>query len=157
MPPTPILDPAELDFANLVADAAAVEAVNPHRHEFRLLDGVVLFDPVREVYAGFHDIREDAFWVRGHIPGRPIFPGVLMIEAAAQLASYATHQWLPDIGFLGFAGVDDVKFRGMIEPPARLVMVGRRVDLRRRRVVSDMQGFVGSTMVFECVITGMPM
>jgi 3-hydroxyacyl-[acyl-carrier-protein] dehydratase len=156
MPPPPILDPTQLDFSRLLADRAEIARVNPHRHEFALLDAVLFLDQERGVYAGYHDIREDAFWVRGHIPGRPLFPGVLMIEAAAQLASYLYHYLFPNMGFLGFTGVDEVKFRGVVAPPCRLVMVGRGVHMKPRRMVCATQGFVGETMVFEGVITGMP-
>lgn len=155
MPPPLILDPSQLDFSKLVADHAEIQRVNPHRYEFALLDGVVLFDQERGVYAGFHDIRTDAFWVRGHIPGRPLLPGVLMIEVAAQLASYLHHQAFGSEGFLGFVGVDQVRFRGTVEPPCRFVVVGRARKLQARRVIVESQGFVGSTMVFEGEITGM--
>lgn len=156
MPPPSILNPLTLDFSSLIADRAAIECVNPHRHEFALLDGVVFLDIQQGTYAGFHDLREDAFWVRGHIPGRPLFPGVLMIEVAAQLASYLYHRLFPDMGFLGFTGVDDVKFRGTVAPPCRLVIVGRGLQMKPRRMVCASQGFVGSMMIFEGVITGMP-
>jgi 3-hydroxyacyl-[acyl-carrier-protein] dehydratase len=156
MPPPASLDPAKLDFSQLLADRAAIERVNPHRFEFALLDGVVHLDIAQGIYAGYHDVREDAFWVRGHVPGRPLLPGVLMIEAAAQLASYLYHRLFPDLGFLGFAGVDDVKFRGVVAPPCRLVILGRGLQMKPRRMICASQGFVGATMVFEGTITGMP-
>jgi 3-hydroxyacyl-[acyl-carrier-protein] dehydratase len=156
MPPPAILDPAKLDFSTLLADRAAIERVNPHRYEFALLDGVVYIDQAQGVYAGYHDVRADAFWVRGHVPGRPLLPGVLMIEAAAQLASFLYHQVFPEMGFLGFAGVDDVKFRGVVAPPCRLILVGRGLQIKPRRLICASQAFVGSTMVFEGTITGMP-
>ncbi len=156
MPPPVILDPAQLDLSQVLADAVEIERLNPHRHEFRLLDAVVYWDAARCVAAGYHDIRPDAYWVRGHIPGRPLFPGVLMIEAAAQLASYQYHQLFPSVRFLGFAGVDAVKFRGTVEPPSRFVIVGHGVQMKPRRMICEMQGFVGDAMVFEGLITGMP-
>lgn len=156
MPPPLILDPSQVDLTRVLADREAIALVNPHRYEFALLDAVVLLDLERGLYAGYSDIRSDAYWVRGHIPGRPLFPGVLMIEAAAQLASYLYHHAFPGLGFLGFVGVDDVKFRGIVVPPSRLVLIGRSLQLRPRRMVCSTQGFVDSTMVFEGVITGMP-
>ena len=69
--------------------------------------------------AGYRDVRDDEFWVRGHIPGRPIFPGVLMIETAAQLVGYYAMSKMPSQGFLGFGGVEDVKFRGTVVPGQR--------------------------------------
>lgn len=156
MPPPVILDPSPLDFEHLIADRDAISRVNPHRFEFALLDGIVHRDQDSRVFAGFYDVRENAWWARGHIPGRPLFPGVLMIEAAAQLASYMAHCVLDLQSFTGFAGVDKVKFRGTVTPPCRFVIVGRGKSLKRRRIVCECQGFVDRTMVFEAEITGMP-
>lgn len=156
MPPALILDPATIDCSNVVASAEAIMACNPQRFEFRLLDAIVLVDEGARIFAGYHDLREDDWWVRGHIPGRPLFPGVLMIEAAAQLASYMAHHAKIVGGFLGFAGVDKVKFRGAVTPPARFLVVGQGVSLKSRRVICNTQGFVGRDMVFEGEITGMP-
>ncbi len=158
MPPTPILTPSQLNFDNLIAGPEQIEQANPHRHEFRLLDGVALFDPERSVCAGFHNVRNDEFWVRGHIPERPLFPGVLMIETAAQLASYAHHQLFANTdsnSFLGFLGVDAAKFRGIVQPPARFVVLAQGKIMKPRRMVCYTQGFVDDTMVFEGEITGM--
>ena len=155
MPPPAIIDPSTLDFKHLIAGSDEIRRVNPHRFEFALLDGIVYSDSENVVFAGYHDVREDAWWVRGHVPGRPLFPGVLMIESAAQLASYLTHDLLGFEGFIGFAGVDKVKFRGTVTPPCRFVIVGRGKNIKRRRTVCEFQGFVGDTMVFEAEITGM--
>ena len=156
MPPPAILDPSALDFEHLIADRDAIGRVNPHRFEFALLDGIVHRDQENRVFAGYYDVRENAWWTRGHIPGRPLLPGVLMIEAAAQLASYMARCMLNFESFMGFAGVDNVKFRGTVTPSCRLVIVGRGKSLKRRRIICECQGFVDHTMVFEAEITGMP-
>jgi 3-hydroxyacyl-[acyl-carrier-protein] dehydratase len=156
MPPPVILDPSALDFSRPIADREAIMRVNPHRHEFALLDGIVYSDPEHGIFAGYHDVRPDAWWVRAHIPGRPLFPGVLMIEVAAQLASYLTQVALQRTSFMGFSGVDQVKFRGTVTPPARFVVIGRGKQLKPRRSICEVQGFVDNAMVFEGVITGMP-
>ncbi len=155
MPPPPILEPAQFANAPVVAGVEDIEATNPHRFEFRLLDGVTYLDIEKRLFAGFHDVREDAYWVRGHIPERPLLPGVLMIEAAAQLASFAHHRIFETGKFLGFVGVDNVKFRGTVEPPARLILVGRGKKMKPRQMICELQGFVDETMVFEAEITGM--
>ena len=156
MPPPVILDPAGLSDSPLIAGPEAVMALNPQRHEFQLLDGIVYANRETMTFAGFHDVRTDAWWTRGHIPGRPLFPGVLMIEVAAQLASFVTHQVQPEDRFIGFAAVDGVKFRGAIAPPARFLVIGRAKSIKRRRTICDTQGFVDGVMVFEAQITGMP-
>ena len=105
--------------------------------------------------AAFRDVKEDEFWVRGHIPGRPLLPGVLMIETAAQMVSYYAMTALPNRGFVGFSGVDNVKFRGQVTPGQRLIVVGKMVEVKRRRCIGDTQAFVDGKQVFEAMITGM--
>jgi 3-hydroxyacyl-[acyl-carrier-protein] dehydratase len=157
MPPLPILDPAGIDTSQIVADREAIRAINPHRYEFELLDAVVLCDLETLLFAGYVDLSPDDWWTRGHIPGRPLLPGVLMIESAAQLSSYVYHQVFKgsDV-FIGFAGVNNVKFRGAAEPPCRLLLAGHAKQAKPRRVITDIQGFINNTMVFEAEITGMP-
>ncbi|MFQ6048258.1 MAG: 3-hydroxyacyl-ACP dehydratase FabZ family protein [Phycisphaerae bacterium] len=130
--------------------------VLPHRQEFALLDGVVMIDVQARRMVAFKDVRPQEWWTRGHIPGRPLLPGVLMIEAAAQMASYYTHVAMKDRRFWGFSGVDRVKFREAVSPPARLYLIGEAVELRRRRTVCQVQGLVQGRIVFEAKITGMP-
>ena len=155
MPPKPLLDLASIDPGHIVADRRQIYEVNPHRFEFQQLDGVCLINPERNVIAGYRDVRADEFWVRGHIPGRPIFPGVLMIETAAQLVSYYFMSQAPKKGFLGFGGVDGVKFRGVVVPGQRIIMLGKMVESRRHRCVGDTQAFVDGQMVYEGTVTGM--
>lgn len=156
MPSPFLLDPTQLDFSAIVADKAEILKCNPQRHEFELLDRVILLDPARGLFAGYHDVRSDAWWARGHIPGRPLFPGVLMIESSAQLASYVWSASARTGGFLGFAAVDEVKYRGPVEPPARFVLIGNVIKMTPKRTVADLQGFVDSKLVFEARVTGIP-
>jgi 3-hydroxyacyl-[acyl-carrier-protein] dehydratase len=155
MPPEPILDISEIDQSKVAVTREQICQVNPHRYEFQQLDGIFFIDHEKNVIAGFRDIREDEFWVRGHIPGRPIFPGVLMIECAAQMVSYYVVSHEKNDGFLGFGGVDDVKFRGQVVPGDRIIMLGKMIEMRKRRCVGAVQGFVNGRMVFEGTITGM--
>ncbi|MCD6303883.1 MAG: beta-hydroxyacyl-ACP dehydratase [Planctomycetes bacterium] len=155
MPPQPFIDVSTIDTTNVLVDREGIYEVLPHRYEFSQLDAIVVWDPRNELIVGYRDIRQDEFWVRGHIPGRPIFPGVLMIETAAQLVSYCAMRLQQREGFLGFGGVEDVKFRGSVVPGQRVIMVGKLIELRRRRCVGATQGFVDGRMVFQGVITGM--
>ncbi|MBI5865941.1 MAG: beta-hydroxyacyl-ACP dehydratase [Planctomycetes bacterium] len=149
MPPPAILDPSSLKFDQVLADREEIMRANPQRHEFQLLDAIIYRDDERGIIAGYHDVKPDAFWVRGHIPGRPLLPGVLMIEVAAQLCSYMHHSKVGGEAFLGFAGVEGVKFRGAVVPPSRLVLILQGKSIKPRRVICYAQGFVGDTMVFE--------
>lgn len=156
MPPQPHLDISQLDCENIIVDKEGIYEILPHRYEFARLDAVVHLDEQAELIAGYHDLTDDEFWVKGHIPGRPIFPGVMMIETAAQLVSYYVMANARDReGFLGFGGVDGVKFRGSVVPGQRMVFIGKMVDIRPRRCIGSVQGFVEGQMVFEGKITGM--
>jgi 3-hydroxyacyl-[acyl-carrier-protein] dehydratase len=150
------MDPALIDQSKVAITKEQIYQVNPHRHEFQQLDGIFFIDDQANVMAGYRDVGADEFWVRGHIPGRPLLPGVLMIESAAQLVSYYILTHVQEEGFLGFGAVDQVKFRGQVRPGDRLILIGRMVEMRgRRRHVGLVQGFVKDQMVFEGLITGM--
>jgi 3-hydroxyacyl-[acyl-carrier-protein] dehydratase len=157
MPPQPILDLSLIDPNKVIVDQEGIRKANPQRFEMEQLNGILYINEEKRQLVGFKDVHEDEFWVRGHIPGRPLLPGVLMIEAAAQLASFGTHVFLKNERFMGFGAVDEVKFRDAVIPPAKLILVGEALDVRPRRIVCHVQGFVNNKMVFEAKITGMPM
>jgi 3-hydroxyacyl-[acyl-carrier-protein] dehydratase len=158
MPPELHLDPARLDLRKVLVDREAIRQVNPQRFEMEQLDAIILLDTEQKLIAGYKDVRPDEFWVRGHMPGFPLMPGVLMCESAAQLCSY----YVMTVGllrgdFIGFGGLQNVRFRGVVRPGDRLVLVGKGLRLHHRQTIFDVQGFVGGTMVFNAEIIGMPM
>ena len=158
MPPELHFDPSRLDVSNVVADREAIRAVNPQRFEMEQLTAIVHVDTAGQIIAGYKDVRPDEFWVRGHMPGDPLLPGVLMCEAAAQLCSYyiSTHGLMQG-DYIGFGGLENVRFRGVVRPGDRLLLVGKALRINRRQAVFNVQGFVGSTMAFHAQIIGVPM
>ncbi|NLW50045.1 MAG: beta-hydroxyacyl-ACP dehydratase [Candidatus Brocadiaceae bacterium] len=157
MPPKPVVDLARVDLARVVAGPEEIRRRNAQRYEMEHLDAICHIDLEEGVIVGYKDVREDEFWVRGHIPGRPLLPGVIMCEAAAQLCSYYYKEAVPADSFLGFGGLEGVKFRAEVVPGQRLILAARSRDLRPRRAVFDCQGFVDGRMVYEGTIIGMPM
>jgi 3-hydroxyacyl-[acyl-carrier-protein] dehydratase len=158
MPPEIHFDPSKLDFQRLLAGREEIERVNPQRYEMEQLTAIVHAEPDRQLIVGYKDVTADEFWVRGHMPGYPLMPGVLMCEAAAQLCSYYIMTYGTMQGdFLGFGGMENVKFRGTVRPGDRLVLVSKATKLHRRQTIFNVQGFVGSTMVFHADIIGVPM
>lgn len=159
MAPHLLFDLSAYDLDKDLYGSTHIEKYNPHRGCMRLLDGIVWEDVDDEnTHAiGYKDVRDDEFWVPGHIPGRPIFPGVLMIEAAAQFASYVTMRKFDKVKFIGFAGVDNVKFRGQVVPGDRLFLLIDGFNMKPRRAICRAQGVVNGNLVFEATITGMPM
>lgn len=158
MPPVPLIDPQSLDFRNVQADRERIRAANPQRFEMEQLTAVVHLDLENNLIVGYKDVGHDEFWVRGHLPGFPLMPGVVICEAAAQLVSYLSRaKNLLDDGFMGFGGMDEVRFRGMVKPGDRLVLVGKATKLNRRQTVFETQGFVNGNMVFQARIMGVPL
>jgi 3-hydroxyacyl-[acyl-carrier-protein] dehydratase len=159
MPVVPLFPLERVDPEAVAADIEDIRRANPQREEMEQLSRICFVDVDAGEVAGVLEIPEDPWWGRGHIPGRPLMPGVLMIEAAAQLCSWFVRRVYADADyggrFFGFGGIDDVKFRGAIFPPSRLLILGKRLEIRTRRAVFDTQGYVDGTPMFEARITGM--
>lgn len=123
--------------------------------DMRHLDFVIWSDENDACAVGVKNVRNDEFWVPGHIPGRPLLPGVLMIEAGAQLCSFLQQRKSAPAGFLAFTRCDDCVFRGQVVPGDRLLLLAKELEAGRRRFVSKTQGLVDGKLVFEATITGM--
>jgi 3-hydroxyacyl-[acyl-carrier-protein] dehydratase len=158
MPPEHNFDISQLDLGRIVADREAIRRVNPQRFDFEQLDAIVFVDPARHLVIGYKDVRPEEFWVRGHMPEYPLLPGVLMCEAAAQLCGYyICSQNLMGGEFMGFGGLENVRFRNPVFPGERLVLVGKALKVHRRQTVCNVQGFVSGSLVFHGDIIGVPL
>ena len=157
MPPQFVFDISGIDLNKVIYDQEAIRQANPQRGDMEMLNGVVYAAPELGRIIGYKDVRADEFWVPGHIPGRPLFPGVLMVEAAAQLASFYTRKFVGWKGFIGFGGVEDTKFRQQVQPGCRLYLLGQKLWERHHRIRCTVHGIVNGQMVFETGIVGTEM
>jgi len=154
MPPQLLFDISAIDLDHIVYDQEGVRKLNPQRGHMEQLNGIVYANPDAGQVIGIKDVRSDEFWVDGHIPGRPLYPGVLMIEAGAQLASFYIRAFVGWKGFIGFGGVDGCKFRTQVVPPCRMYILGQKISERHHRITCNVQGLVNGTVCFEASITG---
>ena len=158
MPPPWHLDPASVDLSKVLVDSEGIRKVNPQRYEMEQLSAIVHIDREQHLIVGYKDVGAEEFWVRGHMPGYPLLPGVLICEAAAQLCSYYTcTAGLLQCDFIGFGGMEGVRFRAPVRPGDRLVLIGKGSKLHRRQTIFNVQAFIGTTMVFHADILGVPL
>ena len=156
MPPVMLFDLAKIDLnAKPVFGRDDLEKVNPQRYEMKHLDGILWYEKEKKLVLGYKDVTEEEFWIRGHIPERPLMPGVIMIEAAAQLLSFFVKHVYEVQGFIGFAGIESAKFRASVEPGQRLLLLGHITKFKSRKYSAYIQGVVDGTMVFETSVSGM--
>ena len=101
---------------------AEIEEILPHRDPFLLIDEVTVLEPGARVVAR-KKVREDEWYLSGHFPGRPIMPGVIIVEAMAQTGAVAVLADEANRGKLAlFAGIDDVRFKRIVEPGDELTL-----------------------------------
>ena len=157
MLPEPLADLDNLDLSRVIVPHEEVYGLLKQRGTFAVIDGVLHHNIEGRLIIGFKDIRAGQPWGDDHIPGRPIFPGTLMVEASAQLGTYDYYQRYPEAreGFVGFTAIRDTRFRAMVEPDCRLLFVARAKRMRKAIFTYCVQGFVERDLVFESEVTGM--
>lgn len=157
MPPPLLFDLSKIDLnAKPVFDQEAILNVNPQNYEMQQLDGVLWYDKPNMLVLGYKDVTDKEFWIRGHIPGRPLMPGVIMIECAAQLLSFFVRHVLGENVFIGFASIDSAKFRATVVPGQRLMLLGKITKFKAgRKYDAYIQGIVDGKMVFDTEVSGM--
>lgn len=159
MPSEPLIDPArfdEFDFDDPVYTIEDIRKINPQRNAMEQLTGIVHVDQENNCMIGYKDVTDEEFWVSGHMPGFPLMPGVVQCECAAQLGGFYARKYdLIGGDYLGFGGMDSVRFRKPIFPNCRLVLVAAIVRVRARKLAQfRFQGFVEKQMMFEGEMLG---
>jgi 3-hydroxyacyl-[acyl-carrier-protein] dehydratase len=126
-----------------------IESIIPHRDPFLFVDEVLELDPGARIVAR-KVFRDDEWFFEGHFPGRPIAPGVIMVEAAAQACAIMALTVPSNHGkLLLFAGIEKVRFKRIVSPSDELTLVAELGAARGPVGWAKVEARVGKELAFR--------
>lgn len=139
-------------------DIQGVMDLIPHRYPILLVDRILDFEP-KQWIRGLKNVTMNEQVFQGHFPNRPVFPGVLIVEAMAQTGGCLAMQDIQDRSrkVIYFMGIDAVKFRKPVVPGDQLVMEVKVLSLRGKICKMRGEAFVDGAKVAEAEFMSMLM
>ena len=133
-------------------DIRKIQRILPHRYPFLLVDRVIEIDGDKKI-TGIKNVTFNEQFFQGHFPGTPIMPGVLIVEALAQISGLLFAQKLEHTGKLAVLfTMDNVKFRKSVVPGDQLILISEAVKTRNRSALCNCRAMVGEDIAAEATI-----
>lgn len=131
----------------MVLNTIEIQKIIPHRYPFLLVDTIIELEPGKRA-VGIKNVTANEPHFQGHFPGNPIMPGVLQVEALAQVGAVALLSMDEYKGKLAvFAGIDDVRFKRQVVPGDTLRLEIEIISMRRNIGKGEAKAYVGDELV----------
>ena len=135
-------------------DIREIMSFLPHGYPFLLIDRILEIEPGKRI-VGIKNVTYNEPYFPGHFPGRPIMPGVLIVEAMAQTAGVLAFKSIPEEGQrrpVLFLGLDNVRFRKPVVPGDQLILISETIRAKKRLAICKCFAMVGDVMAAEAEI-----
>ena len=145
-----MVPPVTIPTGEAVMDNVEVQKVLPHRYPFLMVDRVVGFEGDMKC-TGVKQVTTNEPFFQGHFPGHPVMPGVLQVEAMAQVASIVILRTPENQGKIGyFMSADKVKFRKPVMPGDTLIIESEILKVRRNIAYAQCRCLVNGEVTSSC-------